>query len=281
MLSVITPARNMARYLPRDARQRRRAERPRTSTSSSTVHRTTAPWSCCEARDDPSLNWTSEPDRGQTEAVNKGLERSRGELIGWLNGDDAYLPAAVDRAVEHLERHPETMAVCGSINYVDESGAVFRTLAPPRFSWRRYLYLGSFLPTPTVIFRRRLLAQAPSLNEAYADAADYDFYLRLLRGARVDRIDEPLVNFRYHPASKTDRRRLDPARRGAGDQARLGAEPDRPGADALLGGGEAGDPAADLILAAPRADRGGEAAAAARDPLLGRDLARRPRGCSG
>jgi hypothetical protein len=95
------------------------------------------------------------------------------------------------------------MAICGAINYVDESGAVFRTLTLPRFSWRRYLYLGSFLPTPTVIFRRRLLAQAPSLNERYADAADYDFYLRLLRGARVDLIAEPLVNFRYHPTSKS------------------------------------------------------------------------------
>ncbi len=202
-------------------------------------------------RDDPSLKWTSEPDRGQTEAVNKGLERSRGELIGWLNGDDAYLPAAVDRAVEHLERHPETMAICGAINYVDESGAVFRTLTPPRFSWRRYLYLGSFLPTPTVIFRRRLLAQAPSLNEAYADAADYDFYLPApaRRPRRPDR--RAAGQFPLPPRQQDDRRCLDPARRGAGDQARLGAEPDRPGGDARLGRNEAGDPAANLILAPP------------------------------
>jgi glycosyltransferase involved in cell wall biosynthesis len=202
MLSVITPVRNQATYLPETLDSVSALTAPHEhlvvdgGSDDGTVE-------LLRGRDDPNLKWTSEPDRGQTEAVNKGLARSRGELIGWLNGDDAYLPAAVDRAIGHLERHPETMAICGSINYVDESGAVFRTLEPPRFSWRRYLYLGSFLPTPTVIFRRRLLAQAPSLNEAYADAADYDFYLRLLRGARVDRIDEPLVNFRYHPASKT------------------------------------------------------------------------------
>ena len=47
------------------------------------------------------------------------------------------------------------------------------------------------------------MAQAPSLNESYVDAADYDFYLRLLRGVRVERIEEPLLNFRYHPTSKT------------------------------------------------------------------------------
>ena len=202
MLSVITPARNVARYL---------AETLDSVAALETAHEhlvidggsDDGTVELLEAREDSSLSWTSEPDRGQTHAVNKGLERSRGELIGWLNGDDTYVPGAVERAVEHLERNPETLAVYGQVNYVDDSGTVFRTVAPPRFSWRRYLYLGSFLPTPTVIFRRRLLAQAPSLNEAYRDAADYDFYLRLLRDARVDPIGEPLVNFRYHPESKT------------------------------------------------------------------------------
>jgi glycosyltransferase involved in cell wall biosynthesis len=202
LLSVITPTYNMARSLPETLDSVAALGHPHEhlvvdgASDDGTVE-------LLEDRDDPNLSWTSEPDQGQTHAVNKGLERSRGELIGWLNGDDTYVTAAVDRAVDHLERHPETMAICGAINYVDESGAVFRTLTPPRFSWRRYLYLGSFLPTPTVIFRRRLLSRAPSLNEAYADAADYDFYLRLLRGVRVDLIDEPLVNFRYHPTSKT------------------------------------------------------------------------------
>ena len=60
------------------------------------------------------------------------------------------------------------------------------------------------MTTPTIVFRRELLAQAPTLNESYADAADYDFYLRLLRGVRVDLIEEPLINFRYHPASKSE-----------------------------------------------------------------------------
>jgi glycosyltransferase involved in cell wall biosynthesis len=202
MLSVVTPAFNMARYLPQTLDSVAALATPHEhivvdgASDDGTVE-------LLRSRDDPNLKWTSEPDRGQTEAVNKGLERSRGELIGWLNGDDAYVPGAVDRAVAHLEHHPETMAICGAISYVDESGTVFRTLTPPRFSWRRYLYLGSFLPTPTVIFRRRLLARAPSLNEAYKDAADYDFSLRLLRGAPVDLIDEPLVNFRYHPSSKS------------------------------------------------------------------------------
>jgi glycosyltransferase involved in cell wall biosynthesis len=156
-----------------------------------------------EAREDPHLTWISEPDGGQTEAVNKGLRLARGDLLAWVNADDAYIPEAVGRALEHLDRNPLAGAVFGGVNYVDEDGAVFRTLVPPRFSWRRYLYLGTWLTTPTIIFRRELLAQATELDENYADAADYEFYLRLLRGVRVDRMDEPLINFRYHPTSKS------------------------------------------------------------------------------
>jgi glycosyltransferase involved in cell wall biosynthesis len=156
-----------------------------------------------EGREDPHLTWISEPDSGQTEAVNKGLRRAHGELLAWVNADDAYIPEAVDRAVDHLGHNPEVGAIFGGVNYVDENGEVFRTLVPPSFSWRRYLYFGAFVTTPTIIWRRELLERAPQLNEAYVDAADYDFYLRLLRGVRVDRIEEPLLNFRYHPTSKT------------------------------------------------------------------------------
>jgi glycosyltransferase involved in cell wall biosynthesis len=158
-----------------------------------------------EARDDPSLVWLSEPDRGQTHAVNKGFERASGELLGWLNGDDEYVPEAVDRAVGRLLSDPELDAVFGAMTITDEEGAVRRQYRPARYSWRRYLYLGDFVPTPTIIFRRRLLERVGLLDEQYVDAADYDFYLRLFRDARVEPLLESLVRFRYHPDSKTAR----------------------------------------------------------------------------
>ncbi|MGZ5388413.1 MAG: glycosyltransferase family 2 protein [Solirubrobacterales bacterium] len=202
MLSVITPARNMARFLPDTLDSVAALRTPHEhividgASDDGTVE-------LLEQRHDPDLNWVSEPDSGQTEAVNKGLRRARGELVAWVNADDAYVPEVVDRELRRFERDPGLGAIFGAVNYVDESGEAFRTLVPPRFNWRRYLYFGSFVTTPTIIFRRELLSQAPSLDESYMDAADYDFYLRLLRGARVERIDEPMLNFRYHPESKT------------------------------------------------------------------------------
>src|SRR4051794_8194886 len=60
-----------------------------------------------EGREDPHLRWTSEPDSGQTEAVNKGLRMAQGDLLAWVNADDAYIPDVVDRALERFERNPE------------------------------------------------------------------------------------------------------------------------------------------------------------------------------
>lgn len=201
-LSVVTPARNMARYLP-DALDSVAAlhtahEHIVVDGGSSDGSR-----ELLEARDDPALRWTSEPDQGQTEAVNKGFERARGELVGWLNADDAYVPKAVDRAVRHLLNTPRADAVFGGVVFVDEEGNEFRTHEPGPFHWRRCLFWGSYLPTPTIIFRRSLLDRAGGLDEAFADAADYDFYLRLLQGARMDLIREHLVRFRYHPENKS------------------------------------------------------------------------------
>ena len=156
-----------------------------------------------EARDDPDLHWTSEPDRGQTHAVNKGIERAKGDIVGWLNADDAYVPDAVGRAVALLEANPDVAAVYGGIDLMDAAGASRRVYIPPAFSWRRLLYAGDYIPTPTIFFRRELIAETGLLDETWADAADYDFYVRMFRGRRIERLPEAIVRFRFHEGSKT------------------------------------------------------------------------------
>lgn len=155
------------------------------------------------ARQDPDLNWTSGPDDGQTHAVNKGMERARGDLIGWLNADDAYIPAALDAAVLRMRSDETIDAVFGFMDVIDEAGNVQRQYRCGRFSWARYLYAGDYVPTPTIIFRRSLLESTDLLDERYHDAADYDFYLRLLRRTNVQRVARSLVRFRIHADSKT------------------------------------------------------------------------------
>ena len=154
---------------------------------------------------DPDLVWVSEPDRGQTHAVNKALERATGDLCSWLNADDVYNADAVDRAVALMERRSDIDILYGGIQFTDEHLQIRRTYIPAEPSFRRYLFLGDYIPTPSFVFRRALLAETGLLDERWVDAADYDFYLRLMHGRRVHRFPEPLVRFRFHRASKTGR----------------------------------------------------------------------------
>ena len=97
LLSVITPARNMARFLPDTLDSVAALRTPHEhividgASDDGTVE-------LLEGAEDPHLTWISEPDSGQTEAVNKGLRLAQGDLLAWVNADDAYIPDAVDRA---------------------------------------------------------------------------------------------------------------------------------------------------------------------------------------
>jgi glycosyltransferase involved in cell wall biosynthesis len=203
-LSVVTPVYNSARYLAAtlDSVAQLTVSHEHIVVDGGSTDGSVA---ILEARNDASLEWLSEPDRGQTHAVNKGFARATGQLLAWLNGDDEYVPNAVDHAVAHLLAHPELDAVFGTMIITDEDGAARREYRPGRYSWRRYLLLGDYVPTPTIIFRRVLLERVGLLDERYVDAADYDFYLRLFKDKRVEVLGEPLVRFRYHPDSKTAR----------------------------------------------------------------------------
>jgi glycosyltransferase involved in cell wall biosynthesis len=155
------------------------------------------------AWEDRGVTWISEPDRGQTHAVNKGFERSRGDVLAWINGDDEVVPDAIDRAIAHLDANPDCDVVYAGIDFTGPDGTTQREYRPRGWSWHRYLLLGDYVPTPAILFRRSRYEAVGPLDERWVDAADYDFYLRLMHGARVDRVPGAHVRFRYHEASKT------------------------------------------------------------------------------
>jgi glycosyltransferase involved in cell wall biosynthesis len=202
LLSVITPVFNPGHYLAHtlDSVARLRSSHEHIVVDGGSTDGTIE---LLSARGDNGLTWISEADRGQTDAVNKGLARARGELLIWINGDDEVVPEGIDAAVEHLLEHPECEAVYGGLDFTDADGRLRRSYLPAPWSFRRYLFLGDYVPTPTIVFRRSRLAAVGPLDEQWVDAADYDFYLRLTHGVRVDRMPAPHVRFRWHATSKS------------------------------------------------------------------------------
>lgn len=149
-------------------------------------------------------SWTSEPDRGQAHALNKGFERARGEVLGWLASDDVLLPGAIARVVDELERRGDAMLVYGEALFVDESGAELFPLEPRPFDVEAMVRAcANHVVQPGSLFRRRAWELAGPLNEDGHYLFDFEFALAVGRAGPVVPIADRLALYRVHPESKS------------------------------------------------------------------------------
>jgi glycosyltransferase involved in cell wall biosynthesis len=149
------------------------------------------------------LQWVSEKDRGQADAVNKGLARATGEIVGWLNSDDIFYPGAVAAAVEFLARRPDVDVVYGNGNHIDEGDRIIEPYPTEDWDFER-LKERCFLCQPAVFFRRRVVERFGPLGVQWRYALDYEYWLRLGKGgARFARIGGVLAGSRLHAETKT------------------------------------------------------------------------------
>lgn len=151
------------------------------------------------------VRWRSEPDRGQAHALNKALEASRGEYVGWINSDDAYADRrTVERTVEVLEHHPEVAVVFGHALLVNENNVVLQLIWTPRAA-RALLRFAHYIYQPTIFFRRDALENQPSfLREDLDFVFDRELLLRLLETERFYRIDHVVAIDRHQRQRKVE-----------------------------------------------------------------------------
>lgn len=150
----------------------------------------------------PHLRWVSEPDRGQADAINRGFAIASGEIFGWLNSDDLYLPGAVSAAAAVLQQTGCGM-VHGGWRQIDEHGAIINDIAPVPFDLRRQLDHSNRVAQPGALFTRAAFEAVGGLDPSYRYALDYEFFLRIGLRFEVRHIDRVLAAYRYHPRSKT------------------------------------------------------------------------------
>lgn len=149
----------------------------------------------------PAESWVSEPDQGQSNAINKAFARSHGEIIGWLNSDDAYLfTDAVERVVAHFDAHPEVDVVYGHAALAGETGRLLHVVWAPRYS-QRLLRWSNYIAQPTVFMRRRVLERG-FLDESLHYTMDHELWVRLAQEHTFSRVDFVVAIDRHQPGRK-------------------------------------------------------------------------------
>jgi glycosyltransferase involved in cell wall biosynthesis len=151
---------------------------------------------------DDLVDWRSEPDAGQSDALNRAIARASGRWIAWLNADEFYLPDGLATLVREGDRSGADV-VYGDTLFSDGDGGLTRLLPQHRFSPFVLRSYGCFISTVSSIVRRSALGDEP-IDASMRRMMDWDLYLRLLAdGAQFRYVPAPVGVFRAHDTRVT------------------------------------------------------------------------------
>lgn len=145
--------------------------------------------------------WVSEGDRGQADAVNKGLARARGEIIGWLNSDDLYRPGAIQGAVNTFRAHPKAVLVFSDVEAIDSTGQITNVMRYGNWSLDDLMTF-HIIGQPGVFLRNSVLEQAGLLDLNYHFMLDHHLWLRIVQCGSMQHVPDVWAAGRFHPAAK-------------------------------------------------------------------------------
>jgi glycosyltransferase involved in cell wall biosynthesis len=149
-------------------------------------------------------SWESEPDSGQSQAINRAFAKTSGEIMAWLNSDDILLPGVLAYVADYFNRNPDVDVVYGHRILIDEEDReIGRWILPPHED--KVLSWADYVPQETLFWRRRIWDKVDSrIDESFRFAMDWVLLLRFRgAGARFARLPRFLGGFRVHPEQKT------------------------------------------------------------------------------
>jgi glycosyltransferase involved in cell wall biosynthesis len=150
------------------------------------------------------LKWISEPDKGQSDAVNKGFERADGQIIGWLNSDDVYVDRhVISCVVDKFEEFNDADVIYGDGIDIGENNLVLKVIHNiPWFSFNRLVRF-DFIIQPSCFFKREIVKQH-KLDTKIDLPMDYEYYLRLAaQGFKFKHVNRVLAATRWHEEAKS------------------------------------------------------------------------------
>lgn len=145
--------------------------------------------------------WVSERDRGQGDAINKGLARAKGEIFAWLNSDDYYLAGAVSSAVRAFAEHPDAALVYGDMLAVDQDGQTLNVMRYSQHSLEDLLCF-QIIGQPAVFFRREAFQRVGGLDVSFHYMLDHHLWIRMAREGGLVYVPQTWAAARYHAGAK-------------------------------------------------------------------------------
>jgi len=163
------------------------------------------------------IQWVSEQDKGQTDAINKGLRLAKGEVLAYLNSDDIYLPGAL-RTVGECYAKTKADWITGDCLTIDALGKVSKANGIISY-YKRFLMsiyspltlriADSMLPQPSTFWSRKAWVKIGEFNEKYHYVMDYDYWLRMAKYFRPHDVKRALSGFRFQQDSKSQTGRFE------------------------------------------------------------------------
>jgi len=203
LVSIVTPSYNQARFLEETIRSVLAQDYPRLEYIIVDGASTDGSLEIIQNYADRLAWWVSEPDQGQTDAINKGFSKAKGEILAWLNSDDTYRPGAVSAAIKCLLQYPEYGLVYGGADFIDEKGDLIGRFPARQTDYRRLMQGYVHIPQQAAFFRASFWRKVGPLDPSFYFAMDYDLWVRIAAIAPIRYMPEIWANFRLHTGGKT------------------------------------------------------------------------------
>ncbi|MGA2333485.1 MAG: glycosyltransferase family 2 protein [Syntrophales bacterium] len=154
-------------------------------------------------REYPDINLLEGSDKGMYDAINKGLDIAQGDVLAYLNCDDLYYPDTIKRSVEFFTENPGIDMIYGDLDLIDDASRFIAHYRCPDFNLKLFASIGWILSQPTFFWRRRVCDVVGKFNPDLKLLGDYEFFLRVGKKCKIQRISGLYACFRTHSHSLT------------------------------------------------------------------------------
>lgn len=156
------------------------------------------------------IKWVSEKDKGQSDAINKGMKMAKGDILAYLNSDDLYKEGSLFAVAEYFLKNFQSYWLCGKCDIIDERESVtdnfvtnYKNIFLKHFSNIFLLSVLNYISQPAVFWRKEVTGKIGLFNPDLHYAMDYDYWLRTYKIYKSGYIDRYLASYRIHSQSKS------------------------------------------------------------------------------